>query len=65
MSETDRRLRKNQIPFQGKWYSNYVATKTGSSLADGVADGDLAAFAAGTTSQIRIARPAKGDWVVS
>lgn len=61
MSVTDKRLRQNQIPFQGKWFSNYVATTTGSQLVDGVADGDLAAFANGTTSQIRIARPMKGD----
>ena len=61
MSVSDKKLRKNQIPFQGKWYSNYVATKTGSALSDGVADGDLAAFANGTSSQIRIARPMKGD----
>ena len=63
MSFTDKRLRKNAIPFQGKWFSNYVGTQTGSQLANGVADGDLAAFAVGTPAQIRIARPAKGDLV--
>jgi hypothetical protein len=61
MSISDKRLRKNQIPFQGKWFSNYVGTGTGSQLANGIADGDLALFASGQTSQIRIARPMKGD----
>lgn len=58
---SDKSLRKNQIPFQGKWFSNYVATTTGSQLIDGVADGDLAAFANGGSAAIRIPRPTKGD----
>lgn len=61
MSVTDKALRKHQIPFQGKWFTNYVATQTGSQLANGIADGDLAAFANGQSTQVRIARPMKGD----
>ena len=61
MSDSDKRLRQHQIPFQGKWFSNYSATNTGSQLANGIADGDLALFATGQSSQIRIARPMKGD----
>lgn len=60
---TDKRLRQNAITFQGKWYSNYSGTATGSQLVDGVADGDLADFALGNAAQVRIARPAKGDLV--
>ena len=63
MSVTDKRLRRNAIPFQGKWFSDYVATGTGSQLANGVADGDLYQLSLGNSAQVRIARPAKGDLV--
>lgn len=64
MSETDKRLRQHAIPFQGKWFSNYVGTGTGSQLANGVADGDLAPWAnLAQSTQIRIAKPSKGDLV--
>lgn len=62
MSQTDKRLRVNHIPFRGTWFSN-GALGVGSQLADGVADGDLAGFAQGNAAQVRIARPAKGDLV--
>lgn len=63
-SATDRRLRKNAVPFQGKWYSNYDGALTGSQLVDNVADGDLGAvITAGGNGQIRIARPTKGDLI--
>lgn len=62
MSQTDKRLRVNQIPFRGTWFSN-GALGVGVQLIDGVADGDLKTFAEGNAAQVRIARPAKGDLI--
>lgn len=62
MSQTDKRLRVNHIPFRGTWFSN-GALGVGVQLIDGVADGDLKTFAEGNAAQVRIARPAKGDLV--
>lgn len=63
ISATDKRLRQNAIPFQGKWFSNYTGTSTGAQLVNQIADGDLKAFADGGSAYVRIARPMKGDLV--
>lgn len=58
---SDKRTRVHSIPFRGQWYA--PAGVVSVSLEDGVADGDLEAFAEGNAAQVRIARPAKGDLI--
>lgn len=58
---SDLRTRVHSVPFRGQWYSD--GGIVGVVLENGVADGDLQAFAEGSPAQVRIARPAKGDLI--
>lgn len=58
VSATDKSMRKQQIPFQAKWFSNQAIN---GAIIDTVGDGDMYAFTQGNSTKLRIARPAKGD----
>lgn len=60
---SDKRLRRNSIPFQGMWYSDNTGG-VASNLADGNADGDLGSVLEGIgNGQVRIATPAKAQLI--
>ncbi len=60
---SDKRTRVNAIPFRGMWMSNLNFGGIGNTLVDGEADGDLRPFGQGSSAQIRILTPAKGDLI--
>jgi hypothetical protein len=60
---SDKRTRVHAIPFRGLWFSNLNYGGVGNTLDDGQADGDLRPFSLGSSAQVRIATPAKGDLI--
>lgn len=64
-SISDKRTRVHAVPFRGLWFSKNDYGGVGNTLDDGQADGDLRPFSLGTSAQVRICTPAKGDLIES
>jgi hypothetical protein len=60
---SDKRTRVHAVPFRGLWFSNLNYGGVGNTLDDGQADGDLRPFSLASSTQVRIATPAKGDLI--
>jgi len=60
---SDKRTRVHAVPFRGMWFSNLNYGGVGNTLDDGQADGDLRNFSLGSSTQLRICTPAKGDLI--
>lgn len=60
---SDKSTRKQAVTFRGQWFSNLNFGGIGSVLENGQADGDLRNFSLGSSTQVRIATPAKGQLI--